>query len=118
MHLINPPLDRFYSFLATLTSLRYLVESHFWLFPHLLASLSEPGFSCVPPNIKRSAYKDKQQSMLESYLLLKHILKSEENYYIIFYGFTYYPIVMVLEEMTCQPGDARVSLRNHMPINV
>lgn len=57
---ISPHLDKFNPFVARLASLRYLVQSHFWLLPHSFISLPEPGISCVLPNIERPAYKEKQ----------------------------------------------------------
>lgn len=85
LYFISPHLDRFNSFLAMLTSLRCAALSHFWLLPHSLVSLSEPGFSHVPPNTERSAYKDKQQSRLARNFLLKHIWRKLLNSFIWFY---------------------------------
>lgn len=81
LHFISPHLGRFNSFVAMPTPLTYPVRSYFWLSFHSLAALSEPGFSCAPPNSKRSVYKDKQRSRGAKYFLLKHILKSEKKNY-------------------------------------
>ena len=79
LHFLSPHLGRFNSFVAMLVPLPYPAQNYFWPFPHSLPALPEPGFSWAPLNIERSVHKDKQQSRVAKYFLLKHILKSEEK---------------------------------------